>query len=75
MSDLPLCQECGHLESAEIDAQEEFDTAEIGILDAEDDLEQAKIELKEHQGEGHTEEDDPYLLHQLAEKMGQTRMF
>ena len=75
MSDLPLCQECGHLESAERAAMKDYDSAEHRLSDADDALEKAQIELLNHQGEGHTTEDDPYLLHQLAEKMGQTRMF
>ena len=73
--DLPLCQECDDLKFAERAAQKDYDTAEHRLLDAEDALEQAQIELLNHRGEGHTNEDDPWLLHQLAEKMGQTRMF
>ena len=74
MSELPLCQECGRLESVVKVAQKDNDTAEDILSDAECDLEQAQIDLKDHR-EGRTEEDDPFLLHQLAEKMGQTRMF
>lgn len=67
---LPLCLECNRLKEDEEEAREEIDDLERQISEAEDHWGGISEELKAHQEIEHGE-DDPWLLHLLAESLGQ----
>ena len=70
---LPLCRGCEFYEGWVADAMDEIRSLEAKLRRAEQYLSVYQDKLDHHQhDENHPTEDDPWMLHQLAEKKGQT---